>query len=232
MADVSTTDSTQTTEAVTPVVVQSSSTTEQASTSETTDGGTLLTGSTPSAEAPPKDSGEPDPRAAFYGAPEAEGAYELVGLPEGTEIDAASLAVITPIAKELNLSNEGLSKIAGVYAEHVLPSVIERVQSELENNITATRAEWETQAKEQLKTDPAFEGKSLDVVRAMSAKTLDRFGGKEFREYLDETGLGNHPAMLKMAYLVGTQIAEDTSFERGGSVTTPKSSVEKFYGTT
>ena len=228
MADVSTTDSTPTTEAVTPVVDQSSSTTEQASTSETNDGGTLLTGSQPKSEV--ADTQEPDPRAAFYGAPEAEGAYELSGLPEGTEIDAASLAVITPIAKELNLSNEGLSKIAGVYAEHVLPSVIERVQSELENNITATRAEWETQAKEQLKTDPAFEGKSLDVVRAMSAKTLDRFGGKEFREYLDETGLGNHPAMLKMAYLVGTQIAEDTSFERGGSVTTPKSSVEKFYG--
>ena len=231
MADVSTTDLTQTTEAVTPVVVQSSSTTEQASTSETNDGATLLTGSSTS-DTTEDTTGGLDPRAAFYGAPEAEGAYELSGLPEGTEIDAASLAVITPIAKELNLSNEGLSKIAGVYAEHVLPSVIERVQSELENNITATRAEWETQAKEQLKTDPAFEGKSLDVVRAMSAKTLDRFGGKEFREYLDETGLGNHPAMLKMAYLVGTQIAEDTSFERGGSVTTPKSSVEKFYGTT
>ena len=230
MADVSTTDSTQTTEAVTPAVAQPSSTTEQASTSETTNGGTLLTGS----DTTEQDSGDGEPAAwaAFHGAPEADSAYELTGLPEGTEIDAASLAVITPIAKELNLSNEGLSKIAGVYAEHVLPSVVERVQSELENNITATRAEWETQAKEQLKTDPAFEGKSLDVVRAMSAKTLDRFGGKEFREYLDETGLGNHPAMLKMAYLVGTQIAEDTTFERGGANTTPKSSVEKFYGAT
>lgn len=227
MAEENTIDSTPTTEA--PQADLPSSTTE----APTADGGTLLTKSGDDA-APdtPSADGEPDPRAAFYGAPEGDdAAYELAGLPEGIEIDAEALAAVSPIAKELNLSNEGLSKIAGVYAEKVLPSVVERVNNELQQNITATRADWATQSQEAIKSDPTFEGKGLDDVRKVSAKALDRFGGEKFREYLDETGLGDHPAMLKFAYQAGMQIAEDTTFERGGSATTPKSSVEKFYGT-
>jgi hypothetical protein len=36
--------------------------------------------------------------------------------------------------------------------------------------------------------------------------------------------------MLKFAFLAGSAISEDTTFERGGSSTKPKTSVEKFYG--
>ena len=240
MADETTTDSTQTTETQTQPEGSPSSDTTSQQIQASEGGSTLLTGGTDGGDQAGKpadaDAGqgaeqtEADPRAAFYGAPEGDAGYELA-LPEGVEVDKSALEVITPIAKELNLSSEGLSKIASVYAEKVLPSVVERVNAELDQNITATRAAWATEAREQIGTDPTFDGKSYDDVLKVSAKTLDRFGGEEFRKYLDETGLGNHPAMLKVAYQIGKAISED-SFERGGATTTPKTSVEKFYGTT
>lgn len=201
-------------------------------TSTHNDGGTLLTGA-PAAEpeTPPEDKPEATPeeqaRAALFGAP--EGDYEVAGLPEGVEVDKDAVAALSPVAKELGLSNEGFSKIAQVYASQVLPKVTEQVTGAIEQNIAATHAQWATEATDLVKTDPAFGGKALGEVQQLSAKALDRFGGPEFRTFLNETGLGNHPAMLKFAYLAGSAISEDTSFERGNPTPRPKTSVEKFY---
>lgn len=200
------------------------------------EGGTILTG-TPDEGGSDKDGsaageggegdGEPN---AFIGAP--EGDYELVGLPEGTEIDKDALAAVTPVAKEIGLSNEGLSKIAAVYAEKVLPHVADQLNDTLQRDIAATHAQWANEAVELVKTDEVFGGKQLSEVQQVSAKAIDRFAGPEFRTFLEETGLGNHPAMLKFAFLAGSAISEDTTFERGGPAAKPKSRTEKYYGST
>jgi hypothetical protein len=36
--------------------------------------------------------------------------------------------------------------------------------------------------------------------------------------------------MMKFAYLAGSAISEDTTFERGDKGSKPKSTVDKFYG--
>lgn len=166
--------------------------------------------------------------AKLFGAP--EGDYEVTGLPEGMAVDKVALEVFTPVAKELGLSNEGMSKVVSVYAEKVLPIVTQQVVDGIQQDVVATHAQWATETNEMLKTDAAFEGKKLSEVQQVAAKTLDRFGGPDFRSFLEETGIGNHPAMVKMAYLVGTAISEDTTFERGNTAPKPKTSVEKFYG--
>lgn len=171
-----------------------------------------------------------DAHAALFGAP--EGDYEPSGLPEGTVIDKAALEAVTPVARELGLSNEGFSKLAGVYAEKVLPQVTEQVTSQIMAQSAATTAAWATETTTAIGTDPAYGGKPLAEVQSVAAKALDRFGGSEFRQYLADTGLGNHPAMMKAMFLAGSAIAEDTTFERGSTPTAPKSRVEKFYPTT
>lgn len=168
-----------------------------------------------------------DPAAQFHGAP--EGDYELVGLPEDVTIDKDMLSAIAPVAKELNLSNEGLSKLALAYNEQ-LPRVVEGVQSEIERQVVATHAQWADEARKLVAEDPVFEGKPLTEVQQVAAKALDRFFGPEAREYLAQSGLGNYPPMVKGMYLVGTTIAEDTTFERGGAAPAPKSRTDKFYG--
>jgi hypothetical protein len=249
MAEDSTTDSTQTTQTTDPATQTTgssdTSTTVQPQSETTQDeapaeGETLLTGADPAqSDDKPEDKVEdkdgddkdgddkPDPNAELFGAPET---YEITGLPEGMEIDKAALEAVTPLAKDLNLSNAGLSKLASVYAEKVLPGVTERMQDQLQQDIAAQHSTWANEAVELVKTDPAFEGKPLKEVQQVSAKTLDRFFDPEFRQFLNDTGLGNHPQMLKGMYLVGTKIAEDTTFERGSTVPPAKSRTEKFYG--
>ena len=200
---------------------------------------TILTPAADDGDAPKEDGDEPkeqteeekaaaEAQAKLYGAP--EGDYEVTDLPEGMEIDKDALAVVTPIAKELNLSNEGFNKLAGVYAEKIIPGVQAKVTEGIEREVAAKHAEWAGEAQTMIAEDPVFKGKKLAEVQQMSAKTLDRFFGEEMRQFLAETGLGNHPAMVKGMYLIGTQIAEDTTFERGGPSAAPKSRTEKFYG--
>lgn len=243
MAEETTTDSSSTTptpEAPAPEAVSpsppSSTTQSETEAQPLAEGSTLLTGGQPAetetqTEVEPEQTAEEkaaaDARAALFGAP--EGDYEVAGLPEGVEVDKDAVAALSPVAKELGLSNEGFSKIAQVYANQVLPKVTEQVTSAIQSDIAATHAQWATEATELVKTDPTFGGKPLTEVQQLSAKAIDRFGGEDFRTFLNETGLGNHPAMLKFAYQAGTAISEDTSFERGTSAPRPKTSVEKFY---
>lgn len=175
--------------------------------------------------------GDTAPENTLLGAP--EGDYEIGGLPEGTTIDKEVLDAIVPVAKEIGLSNEGMSKLAGVYAEQVLPHVAAQVVSKIESDIATTRTQWAEELRASVEgetPDPVYAGAKLADVTRIAAKAIDRFGGEEFRAYLDETGLGNHPAMLKLAFQAGSKIAEDTGFERGGTTSRPKTAAEIFYG--
>lgn len=182
-------------------------------------------------------------REALFGAPEGDEAYALEGLPEGMEIDAAALEAITPALKQLGLSNKGASLIAGVYAEKVLPGVMERAVGAIETQVTAQRTEWEGQARDAVQKNGqelknatgdvlSFDAKDLKAVRSVAAKALDHLAPEGFREFLHDTGLSVHPAMLAFAYQAGKLLAEDTDLEtteRGDK--RPKSRADKYYGT-
>lgn len=161
--------------------------------------------------------------AELFGAPAEGEDYVLEGLPEGTVIDEEALAAIVPVAREMNLSSKGLSKIAGVYAEKVLPGVATQVVNGINADVVAKRAEWEGEAKDaiagklQLKNDAgevlAFDGQSMKQVQATAAKALDKFAPEGFRTWLDETGLSVHPNMIAFAYQAGKLIAEDNELD-------------------
>jgi len=232
-----------------------------ASSDTKTDGATLLTGGDAKPTDAPADDGKPadDPakpddgksgdtppeNAELFGAPAGDAEYEVTGLPEGVELDKEALAAVTPLARELNLSNAGLSKLAGVYTESVLPHVTKQVSDQIaaqvNADVTKLRNDWATDTRaaiaggknaagEDVQPDPAFKGQPLADVQKVAAKALDRFGGENFRQFLNENGLGNHPAMMRFAYLAGSAISEDQSFERGGGVPQPKTREQKYYG--
>jgi hypothetical protein len=193
---------------------------------------TLLTPKEGEGEVKPEQTKEEkaaaEARAALYGAP--EGDYELPALPEGQTVDTDALAAATPLAKELNLSNEGFGKLVNLYATEIMPKVQDKVVDGLQKDIVAQHAAWASESMEMLQNDEMFKGLKLPDVQAVAAKALDRFGGSEIREFLNTTGLGNHPAFLKAFYQIGTAISEDTTFERGGTAPAAKSRTEKFYG--
>ena len=178
----------------------------------------------------------------LFGAPEGDAGYELT-LDEGVTLDAKLLETVTPIAKKLNLSNEGLSMLA----KDVLPAVQAQAFDALQGDIVAQRAAWETETRQTIAGKDAegkditlkngigkpisFDGKGVKDVQPIAAKALDHLAPEGFREWLEETGLGVHPMMVAFAYNAGKSIAEETDFEASGTdAGKPKSRTEKYYG--
>lgn len=211
-------------------------------TAEPNDGDTVLGIKTEdgdkSKEAPPN---------ALLGAPEGDYEIDVAKLPEGTKIDADALAIIAPIGKEIGLSNEGMTKLAGAYAT-ILPNVVKQISDGIEADAAAQTKSWADETKlaveggkdakgaaikpaTDAKGEPIYAGKTMAEVRAIAAKALDNLGTPELRQYLETTGLGNHEPLVRFAFKAGMAIKED-SFERGaGTSGKPATLQSVLYGT-
>lgn len=117
--------------------------------------------------------------------------------PEGQELDANALAVFEPIAKELGLSQEQAQKLVDIYPQ------IQQQQAEAWSKQVA---DW----GEQVKADKEIGGDKFNASVGAAQRALDQFGNTELREYLNASGLGNHPALVRFCAKVGKAMAEDT----------------------
>lgn len=146
--------------------------------------------------------------------------YEFV-LPEGVEIDKEALALFEPLAKEHKLSNEQAQKLVDVYTKVR--------QSEVEKHA----AEWrDTQTKwvEEIKADQTHGGQHFDQNIQAAQAMIRQYGDDELRSYLDQTGLGNYPPLIRMMMKLGRAAAEDT-IHRGGATVTPRTAEQVMYPT-
>lgn len=162
--------------------------------------------------------------AAVEGAPEA---YALTA-PEGFTLDAESLAVAEPIFKELNLSNDQAQKLMPVAAEFA-KRIQTAGQQQVLSQVVAQRKAWAAEAE----ADSEIGGANWTASQGTAAKALDTLGfekGSAFRNLLDESGLGNHPDMIRAFVRVGKAISEDSDFVRGdGGAQIKRSREEVLY---
>lgn len=117
--------------------------------------------------------------------------------PEGREFDAETIAKFSEVAKELNLTNEA--------AQTILEKMGQQLSSRHESQITAVRNQW-AQAST---SDKEFGGDKLTENLSVAKKALDAFGSTELRTLLNESGLGNHPEVIRFMYRAGKAISED-----------------------
>lgn len=141
-------------------------------------------------------------------------AYQLTA-PEGLTLDPVAIELATPVFRELGLSNEQANKlmpVAGQFAQGLL----DRHQRQMLGQIQADRKAWLDSAR----TDPEIGGQHWPKTIGTAAKALDALGftkGSPFRVLLDESGLGNHPEMIRAFQRVGKAIGED-GFERSSGI--------------
>lgn len=132
-------------------------------------------------------------------------AYELTA-PEGFSLDAKHVEAATPVFKELGLTNDQANKLMPVAAEFA-KDIASGIEARQLQEVTAWRNERLTEAK----ADPEVGGAKWDESIALSAKALDQFGatkGSEFRNWLTETGLGNHVEFIRMFSKIGREVGE------------------------
>ncbi|HCQ7275347.1 TPA: peptidase [Citrobacter freundii] len=139
---------------------------------------------------------------------------------EGQELDTAALEQFEPIARELNLTNEQAQKMVDLYGTKIMP-MVQQQQAEAWQKTTE---QWAADVK----ADKEIGGDKLTGNLSAAQRALAQFGTPELKEYLEGTGLGNHPELVKAFIKIGKAMSEDGMVD--GSNQGQRSAAEVLYG--
>ncbi|WP_442108184.1 hypothetical protein [Pseudomonas sp. NUPR-001] len=147
-------------------------------------------------------------------------AYAFKDLPEGYAMSDQQLAEVSPLFKELGLTQEQADKLVAFDAKRALAAE----QAGLEQRQGLVTG-WEKSLRE----DAAFGGANFDANVGVAQKALAQFGTPELSTMLKESGLGSHPEVVRLFHRIGQQLAEG-QLHSGSGNNTRKSNEEVFYG--
>jgi hypothetical protein len=126
------------------------------------------------------------------GVPEAADKYALPA-----ELEPQALDWYRNAALEAGLSQEQARKLSESYImnnRQALEQQQQQVQLQHTNWINSLKQEF---------------GSAFDQRVDVAKRAVDAFGGSELKQLLNETGLGNHPTIVKMFANIGANILED-----------------------
>jgi len=138
---------------------------------------------------------------------------------EGVELDTEALKDFEPVARDLNLTNEQAQKLVDAY-----PKILAGVQQRQAEAWQAQTEQWAADVK----ADKEIGGDKLTANLSAAQRALDLFGTPELKEYLNTTGLGNHPDLVKTFVKIGKAMSEDGMVD--GSNQGQRSAAEVLYG--
>jgi len=118
-------------------------------------------------------------------------------MPEGVELGDKGIAAFSEVAKELNLPQDA--------AQKVLDKMGPVINAQRVESVAKAKAQW----IESSKTDAEFGGEKLAENLAVAKQALDTFGSPELSKLLSESGLGNHPELIRAFYRAGKAISQD-----------------------
>ena len=153
----------------------------------------------------PKEDGQEEKK---EDAPKEEKASDVVPdnyefkIPEGMEMDTATLELFSPIFKELGLTTEKAQKLVDPYVT-LIQSQADKTRSDSLNEFKQIVDGWKAETMESL-------GADADQKLALCARAINKFGSPELRTALKETGVGNHKEFVSFMMKVGETVTEDT----------------------
>lgn len=151
----------------------------------------------------PGENATPEEREAFYaklGRPESPDKYDIK-FAEGTPIDEKLVGSFRTEAHKLGLTQAQAQAIAEWYGGQA-GGIMEAQGAQREAQV----AEWQ----KQLQTEWGWKAEGNQKIAARTlASIVDGNQEHPIVKLLDETGLGNHPAMIRFFYDLGLQRGED-----------------------
>lgn len=128
------------------------------------------------------------------GAPEK---YEPFKVPEGVTFDPKAVEAFQTKAKELGLSQDQAQKLVDFQS-----SAIKAATDEQQKSFTQMQENWKQETRKEL-------GADADKQLAFAAATRDKFGSTGLKTILNDSGLSNHPEVVKFFISIGKAISED-----------------------
>lgn len=141
--------------------------------------------------------------------------------PEGMDQFKGDYQEVSSAMNAWRASNPPPSPEAEAYARAALQAASEHQATKAAGSVEAALAaraaqseKWEAEAR----SDKTIGGAKFDENVATALKGLDAVADEDFRTLLNETGLGNHQAVIRTFLKVGQQIA-DTAVVKGTPAT-------------
>ena len=114
------------------------------------------------------------------------------------ELDHEVLTAFGEVAKELDLPQEA--------AQKVLDKVAPVMQARQAAVVEQVKLDWANESQ----ADKEFGGESLNDNLEIAKSSLNAFGTDALKSLLQESGLGNHPEVIRFMYRAGKAISEDS----------------------
>jgi hypothetical protein len=125
--------------------------------------------------------------------------------PEGSPIQAEVLPEFAKVAHEAGLSKAQAAKLVewfGGHAGQQAQAMQTQQQQQAEQGVATLKAEW---------------GKDFDTYAAAAQRAVRLYGGEELIAVLNQTGLGNNPAVVKAFANIG-KVASEHGLPAGNGV--------------
>ena len=137
---------------------------------------------------------------------------------EGAEVDVPIMDEFKTLAKKHNLSQEDAQDFINLQAKLGEGATSKALEAHNERKET-----WRVEAIKNLGVDHKKE-------LVFANKTIEKFGTPALREFLNETGIGNHTELVSLFVKIGKEAISEDEFVEGDQKTKPKSDAELFYG--
>ena len=124
--------------------------------------------------------------------------YEPFNFGENQAIDPTSIEQFSTAAREAGLSQE--------QAQKVLDSLAPSVATKLRADLVRQAGEW-LKASE---ADPEFGGAAFEANKGIAVGAYQKLATPELREILNNSGLCNHPEVIRLFYRIGKMTSQDS----------------------
>ena len=194
----------------------------------------------PKQDSAPADAATSPKEATAEGAPETEASqtedpatppsYEPFNLPDGAQtIDNEKLGQFTEILGKFKAPQELGQELVNMYVAEVKDTLarVEKVQAEA----------WDKQKlawKEAFIADPEIGGNRQETTVNAAREFITTYGGSpeqqtEIRQMMETSGLGNHPAMIRLLSAANLALSEGKPLPARAPVSQPKSKIQTLY---
>jgi hypothetical protein len=136
-------------------------------------------------------------------------------IPDGLKIDDKKMSAFKTVAKELGLTKEQAQKLVDLDANNI---------KNADKAFNDMKASWKADTMKML-------GENAEQKLGEAAAAFKRFGDEEFVKLMQDTGLENHPAVVRVFRSIGSKIAVDkTVSATSDGVNSSMTLTEALYG--
>jgi len=164
--------------------------------------------------------------------------YDPFTLPEGVSLDQERVNKFTEILGELERSGKADHAAVQQFGQKAVEFHIEEVKKAVTDVTSLYQQTWErqkTEWKDSFLKDPEIGGNRFQTTVDAARNFIRTHGGtpeqqQEFRNVMESSGLGNHPAVIRLLANAGAAMKEGVPLATVKPVSPPKSKTATLYG--